>query len=102
MLGGWGGKCSVKDFCRNLSKNIDKRSSTDRSRELFPVFHNPHRKGLPSSSAVALTLEYIVEVPSKAPSSVSQVGTEIRFRCCCLSCIVNTSHDLILTSSQSS
>ncbi len=37
-----------KDFCPNLLQpfleNIDRRSCNDGSRELIPVFHNPHRK----------------------------------------------------------
>ncbi len=37
-----------KDFCPNVlqpfPENIDKRSCNDGSRELIPVFHNPHRK----------------------------------------------------------
>ncbi len=62
-----------KDFCPNflqsfLEKN-DRRSCNDGSRELIPVFHNPHRKCRPTPSAVAHTLEYLVEVPSKEASS---------------------------------
>ncbi len=56
------------DFCPNFLQpfleNIDRRSCNDGSRELIPVFHNPHRKCLPSSSAVARTLEYLEGVPS--------------------------------------
>ncbi len=33
-------------------------SCNDGSRELIPVFHNPHRKCLPSPEAVARNLEY--------------------------------------------
>ncbi len=62
-----------KDFCPNspqpLLENIDRRSCNGGSRELIPVFHNPHRKGRTSPSAVALTLKYLVGVPSKASSS---------------------------------
>ncbi len=56
-----------KDFCPNfpqpLHENIDRRSCNDGSRELIPVFHNPHRKYRPSPSAVARSLEYLVGVP---------------------------------------
>ncbi len=49
-----------KDFCPNFLQpfleKIDGRSCNDGSRELIPVFHNPHR---PSPSAVARTLEYL-------------------------------------------
>ncbi len=41
-----------KDFCPNFLKpfleKIDRRSCKDGSRELIPVFHNPHRKCRPS------------------------------------------------------
>ncbi len=57
----------VKDFCSNFLltflENIDRRSN-DGSRELVPVFHNPHQKCTTPPSAVAHTLEYPVEVPS--------------------------------------
>ncbi len=57
-----------KDFCPNLlqpfRENIDRRSCNDGSRELIPVFHNPHRKRRPSPSAVARTLEYLEGVPT--------------------------------------
>ncbi len=57
-----------KDFCPNFLQpfleNIDRRSCNDGSRELIPVFHNPHRKWRPSPSAVARTLEYLEGVPS--------------------------------------
>ncbi len=57
-----------KDFCSNFLQpfleNIDRRSCNDGSRELSPVFHNPHRKFRPSSSAVARILEYLEGVPS--------------------------------------
>ncbi len=37
-----------KDVCPNFLhpflENIDRRSCNDGSRELIPVFHNPHRK----------------------------------------------------------
>ncbi len=62
-----------KDFCPNVVQpfleNIDRRSCNDGSRELFPISHNPHRKGQPSRVAVARALEYLVGVPSKAASS---------------------------------
>ncbi len=50
-----------KDFCPNFLQpfleNIDRRGYNDGSRELIPVFHNPHRKFRPSPSGVARTLE---------------------------------------------
>ncbi len=62
-----------KDFCQNslqpFLENIDRRSSNDRSRDFLPAFHNPHQKGLPSASAMALTLGYLERVLSKAASS---------------------------------
>ncbi len=62
-----------KDFCPNFIQhfleNIDRRSRNDGGCKLIPVFHNSHRKFQPSLPAVALTLEYLVGVPSKtAPS----------------------------------
>ncbi len=57
-----------KDFCLNflqpILENIDRRSCNDGSRELIPVFHNPHRKCRPSPSAVVRTLEYFEGMPS--------------------------------------
>ncbi len=54
-----------KDLCPNLIQPfLDKKPTETGSRELIPVVHNPHRKGRPSSPAVALTLEYLVGVPS--------------------------------------
>ncbi len=55
-----------KNFCPNFLQpfleNID-RSCNDGSRDLIPVFHNPHRKCRPSPSAVALTLECLEGCP---------------------------------------
>ncbi len=57
-----------KDFCPNFLQpfleNMDRRSCNDGSRELIPIFHNPHRKCRPSLSAMARTLEYLEGVPS--------------------------------------
>ncbi len=57
-----------KDFCSNFLQpfleNIDRRSGTDGSRELIPVFHIPHRKCRHSSSAMARTSEYLEGAPS--------------------------------------
>ncbi len=70
-VGKWGDECSVnkeveQDVCPNFLQafleNIDRRSCNDGSRELIPIFHNPHRKCRPSPSAVARTLEYLVGV----------------------------------------
>ncbi len=33
-----------KDFCPNFLQPLDKRNCNDGSRELIPIFHNPHRK----------------------------------------------------------
>ncbi len=56
-------RATEKDFClyflQLLLENIDK------SRHLIPVLHNPHLKGRPSPSEVALTMEYLVGAPSK-------------------------------------
>ncbi len=56
-----------KDFCPNVLTpflgNIDRRGCYDGSRELVPVFHNPHRKCRSSPVAVACTLENLVRVP---------------------------------------
>ncbi len=54
-MGGGGSGQSLgevgKDFCPNFLQpffeNIDRRSCNDGSRELIPIFHNPHRKCLP-------------------------------------------------------
>ncbi len=58
-----------KDFCPNFLQpfleSIGRGSCDDGSRELIPVFHNPHRKCRPFPLAVAVTLEYIVVVPSR-------------------------------------
>ncbi len=55
QLGGrnWGDEISVneevgKDFCRNFLQpcleNFGGKSCNDGSRELIPIFHNPHQK----------------------------------------------------------
>ncbi len=54
-----------KDFLQTFLENIIRRSRGNGSRELIPVFHNPHRKGRPSPLAMAVTLVNIVGVPSK-------------------------------------
>ncbi len=65
-----------KDFCLNLLKTLlqtfDRRSCNDGCQELIPVFQNPHRKGRPSLSVVARTLEYLLWQPTKASSSGRQ------------------------------
>ncbi len=83
-----------KDFCPNFLQpfleNIDRRNRNVGSRELIPVFHNPHRKGRPSPSAVTRTLEYLVGVPSKVESSwtekkqvrIHTQKTREYFECC--------------------
>ncbi len=52
------------NFLQPLLENIDRMSCNDESRELVPVFHNPHRKCRPSPSAVARILEYLEVVHS--------------------------------------
>ncbi len=56
-------KTSAKNFSNLVIKTVDRRGCNDGSRELIPVFHNPHRKGRPSPPAVVRTLEYFVGVP---------------------------------------
>ncbi len=62
-----------KDFCPNVLQtfleNIDRRTCSNGSLDLIPVFQNTHRNGRPSPSAMAGILEYLVGVPSKATSS---------------------------------
>ncbi len=53
---------TIEDFHKYMDPN-------DGSRELIPIFHNPHRKGWPSSLTVARTQKYPVGVPSKATAS---------------------------------
>ncbi len=57
-----------KDFCPNFLQpfleNIDRRSCNGGSRELIPVFHNPHQKRQPPPSAATRTLEYLEGLPS--------------------------------------
>ncbi len=66
--GRWG-KTSVQTTSNPFLENIDKWIRNDGSQQLTPAFHNPHRKGRPSSSVVALILEHLVGVTSKAASS---------------------------------
>ncbi len=62
---GGGGECSVNggdgerlpNLLQPFLENVDRRSCNDGSRELIPVFQNPHRKCRPSPSAVARSLE---------------------------------------------
>ncbi len=53
-LGGWGesyqsvgkmGKGVFPNFLQPLLENFSGNSCNDGSRELIPIFHNPHRKG---------------------------------------------------------
>ncbi len=68
-----------KDFSPDVIQpflaNIDGRNYKDGSRERISLFHNPHRKSLFSPSEVALTLEYLVGVPSKTASGGSEKKT---------------------------
>ncbi len=61
-LGKWGEVCSVNGGDGERLEIIDRGSCNDGSRELIPVFHNPHRKCRPSPSAGARTLEYLVGI----------------------------------------
>ncbi len=63
------GKHFFPNFIQAFFENIDRRSHKEGIRELFQVFHNPHRKGRPSPPAGAFTLEYVVGVLLKTPSS---------------------------------
>ncbi len=58
------GKDFRPNFLLPFLENINRRSCNDVSRELIPVFHNPHRKCRPSPSVSARTLEYLEGVPS--------------------------------------
>ncbi len=62
-----------EDFCLNVTqpflRNLNRMSCNDGSRKLIAAFHSPLRKGRPSRMAMALTLEYLVGVPSMAASS---------------------------------
>ncbi len=53
-------KYSIQPF---LEKDLN-----DENRKFILVFHKPHRKGSSSPPAMALTLEYVVLVPSWAAS----------------------------------
>ncbi len=61
-VGKWGDVCSGNGgdgerLLQSFLENIDRESCSDGSWERIPVFHNPHRKCRPSTSAVASTLE---------------------------------------------
>ncbi len=45
---------------KHLVENIGRSGRYDGSRELIPVFHNPHRIGRPSPLVVALIFDYFV------------------------------------------
>ncbi len=74
---GENGKGFCSNFLQPFLEIIDRRSCNDGSREPNPVFHNPHRKGRSSPSAVARTLEHLVGVPSKAVSSGREKKTNL-------------------------
>ncbi len=58
----WGDEFSINsriirgDGERPILENIEKRSRNDGSRELFPLLHNPHRKGRFSQLTMNITL----------------------------------------------
>ncbi len=58
------GKDFSPKFLQLFLENFGRRSCNDGSRELIPIFYNPHRKCRLSPSAVARTLEYLEGVPS--------------------------------------
>ncbi len=72
---GKGTSALSKDFCSNFIQpfleNIDGRW------KFIPVFHNPHTNGWSSPPALALTLEYLVRVPSNAASSMRLSGQSL-------------------------
>ncbi len=68
-VNGGDGERLLSNFLQPLLEKFTIRSCNDGSRELIPVIHNPHRKDRPSPAAVALTMEYLVGVPSKAATS---------------------------------
>ncbi len=85
MVCRWEGGVSVqsmgemgKDFCPNVLQpfleNIDRRSCNDGSRELIPIFHNPHRKCRPSPSVVARTLEYLEKVHEEGDVNLAGIA----------------------------
>ncbi len=64
VKGGNGERLLPKNFLQPFLETIDRRRCNDGSRDLIPVFHNPHRKFRPSPSAVARTLECLQGVLS--------------------------------------
>ncbi len=54
------GETLLSNLFQPFHENIGRSGRYDGSRELIPVFHNPHRIGRPSSPAVAHTLEYLI------------------------------------------
>ncbi len=70
-----------KDFCPNvlqpLLENFDIRSCNEGSRELIPIFHNPHRKGRPCPSAVAWALGYLTKSLTTASPYLDVAETSV-------------------------
>ncbi len=62
--GGDFGKTSVGTFSNPFLKILTKGVVSTETGSLFQYFTKPHRKCLPSPSAVASSLEYLVGVPS--------------------------------------
>ncbi len=69
------GKDFFLNFLQPFLEKIDTRMCKDGSRELIPVFHNPHRKCRPSPSAVARNLEYLAGVPRRAGGMKNKFGS---------------------------
>ncbi len=64
------GKASVKTFSNLFLKTLTEGAVTTEARSFIPVFHNPRQKHRSSSlPMMALTLGYLVGVPSKAASN---------------------------------
>ncbi len=57
------------NFSQPLLENFDRRSCNDRNRELIPIFHNPHREGKHSPSAMVCILEYLAKISCKSATS---------------------------------
>ncbi len=64
------GKDVCPNFLQPLLENFDRRSCNDGSRELIPIFDNPHRKDHPSPSAATRALGYLVGVPSRTATAL--------------------------------
>ncbi len=64
------GKDFLPNFIQPFLENNDRRSRNDGNQKLIPAFHNLHRKDRPFPLAAALTLEYLVGVPSRGECDI--------------------------------